>query len=293
MDGFDELWESDNPGSQSSTQSSGDDIGWETPSGDGWSSSSSNDGWGASDSGNNDGWGASDTNNDGWGSPSSSGGDDFWAGSDENEEFEPAGDQYSGMSGSNNNLPASDGFNAPESQEQFEELNNTPTLEPKQFNFSKKTIGLLLAGVCILIALAFALVDNIKITKNNNNQVQVQNNQNQGQQQQPQAQQGNTTVGNNVANGSVTFIEIPDDTSLNYSGDVLTASGTVVGKFKYLCGHQVIYCINIRIAVGSSAEEVSYYCNYSSFQAVGSGEIVTVTYQQVADGYISVNSISK
>lgn len=95
------------------------------------------------------------------------------------------------------------------------------------------------------------------------------------------------------AANTTSFIEIPTETTLNYDGDVYSANGIVKAKTKYLYGNQVVYCISLDITAGSATQEVNYFCNYSSFTAVKSGDMVTVDYQQVADGYISVNSISK
>lgn len=173
---------------------------------------------------------------------------------------------------------------------------------PRQVNLGKKTVGFILAGALVVLALVFMFFDGIKINKKPDNQQQVQQTQQSQQQpsqqtptQQAQQSQGNQSGGQNtnVASGSVTLIEIPNTTALNYSGDILETSGTVLTKTKYVQAHQVLYCITIRVAVGSSVEDINYYCNYASFNAVKVGDLLIIKYQQVDDNYISVNEVLK
>lgn len=174
--------------------------------------------------------------------------------------------------------------------------------QPKQFKFSMKTVAFIILGVCIVAALLFVGLDKIHFTKkqpsqpNNPSPAQTQTSGNQGQQGGQQEQPGGTPSGGQVDTSninSVTLVEIPPSTSLDYNGDVLTANGQVINKLKYVQGHQVLYCINVEVAFGSASQTISYYCNYSSFNAVKEGDIVILNYQQVNDTYISVVSISK
>jgi len=96
-----------------------------------------------------------------------------------------------------------------------------------------------------------------------------------------------------VQAGGIQLLEIPDTTSLNYSGDVYEANGAVAEKKKFLQGSQVVYCVVVNIAVGASTETVNYYCTYASFNAVSVGDVVVVSYQNVGGKLISVTSISK
>lgn len=211
------------------------------------------------------------------------------------------------------NQTADNGFGDFENQQNY----NNPVQEsvPKQFNFSTKTVALILAGILVVIALLFMGIDKIHIKKNtssNSAQQQQQVQQQQPQQQQPQQQQPQqqpqqdssstqtqqqeqSQQSSNVANdvGRVVLVEIPSSTTMNYATDVLTANGTVVGKTKYVQGNQILYCVSITIAFADSSSTVNYYCNYASYNQVSKGDLVVVTYQQVEDSYISINSISK
>lgn len=184
--------------------------------------------------------------------------------------------------------------------------------QPRRFNLSMKKVAFIVLVAGVLAALLFLGLDKIHIgrkTPSQSNSPPTQQTQ-QGQQSnqsQNQNQGGNQQSQQEPSGGSqtdqpsqntpvvdgVTLIEIPDTMTLDYNGDILEANGKVINKLKYVQGHQVLYCINIGVAVGSSSETVSYYCNYSSFNAVKEGDIVVLKYQQVNDSYISVISISK
>lgn len=177
---------------------------------------------------------------------------------------------------------------------------NTPDFQPKKFNLGLKRVALIIAVLCLVLALVFLGLDKIHINKKPTSTQPSQTTPTQTSQtdtrtqdetgeQTPQTQP--STQPTNV--DSVVLVEIPKDTHLDYNGDILTANGKVINKLKYVQAHQVLYCVNIGVAFGSTTETVSYYCNYSSFNAVSEGDIVVLTYQQVNDSYISILSISK
>lgn len=177
--------------------------------------------------------------------------------------------------------------------------------QPRRVNLSMKKVAFIILAAGILIALLFLGLDKIHFTKKqpapSNPPVSQGNVDNQGGQTGQQGQSNTTTQpasqgnsGNQNTNvASVTLVEIPDTMTLDYNGDVFEANGKVINKLRYVQGHQVLYCINIGIAIGSSSETVSFYCSSSSYNAVKDGDIVVLTYQQVNDSYISVISISK
>lgn len=192
---------------------------------------------------------------------------------------------------------ADNGFGDFENQQNY----NSPVQEsvPKQFNLSTKTVALILAGILVVVGLLFMGIDKIHIKKNTSSnsaqqQQQVQQPQQDSSSTQTQ-QQEQSQQSSNVANdaGRVVLVEIPSSTTMNYATDVLTANGTVVGKTKYVQGNQILYCVSITIAFADSSSTVNYYCNYASYNQVSKGDLVVVTYQQVEDSYISINSISK
>lgn len=157
---------------------------------------------------------------------------------------------------------------------------------PVAVNFGIKTIGFIVAGAFVLLALILLFINGLKFDKKPDVVQQPQ------QQVQQEQSTGNTTQPN-VQSGGVTLIEIPQSTAMTYSMDVYETSGTVSCKTKYVQGHQVLYCIQIKIAVGSSMETINYYCNYASYNAVSVGDLLFIKYQQIDDSYISVNEISK
>lgn len=166
--------------------------------------------------------------------------------------------------------------------------------QPRQFKLSMKKVAFIVLAVGIVAALLLAGLDKIHIkpkpSQEQNPPVSTQEPAKQPQQDTTQPTQG----GNVNANvDSVTLVEIPESTKLDYNGDVLTANGKVINKLKYVQGHQVLYCVNIGVAFGSSSETVSYYCTMKSYNNVSVGDVVVLEYQQVNDSYISVLTISK
>ena len=158
-----------------------------------------------------------------------------------------------------------------------------PESPPKKFSFSPKVVGCILCGVILVVALLLSAINSIKIKPKNTQQQQVA----QTQQSAPQS------VAQPSGKNDVALIYVPDTTVMNYSGDIYEVNGTVANKLKFVQGKQVIYCIQISLAFGSSSETVNFYCNYATYNAVSSGELVLVKYQQVSDGYISVNEVTK
>lgn len=185
---------------------------------------------------------------------------------------------------------------------------------PIQTHFSMKTIAFIVAGVLLVLALLLLGLDKVKVTKKDttSNQQQVQQEQEQPQQgqaqqgqvqqdsqtsntttQQPQQNQQQSTEKSQSALNSATLVEIPDSTSMTYSNDTLKANGKVTDKKKYVQGKQIVYCVEITIAVGSSSETVNYYCTSATFNQIGKGDILIVNYVQVEDSYISITNVEK
>ena len=246
-----------------------------------------------------DGWGDFDTS---WESPQSGdfgGQDDFTPQDDGGGQgsFIPQDDDgwgsTSGFTDQQLQTTGPDEFTAPE-------VDIPQRFQPKQVKLSMKMVAVIILAICVVVALIFAFTDKIHFNKkpstpNNPGTVETQQPQqgNQPQQNDGQNQQQGGNSQGNAGINSVTLVEIPDSTQLNYNGDILTANGKVANKLKYVQGHQVLYCINVTVAFGSQSQTISYYCNYSSFNAVKEGDIVVLNYQQVNDSYISVVSISK
>lgn len=156
----------------------------------------------------------------------------------------------------------------------------------KPFNFSMKTAGIIIAVLFLLIALFLMMLDSIKIKPKQQAQPKTSTQSTQQTASQPSSN-------NESFEGGISLVEIPESTTLDYTTGLLEATGTVVRKVKYLEDHQVIYCIIIRIAAGSASEDIRHYCNYDSYAGVEVGDLIQVTYQQVQEGYISLNKVIK
>lgn len=152
-------------------------------------------------------------------------------------------------------------------------------------NLSTKMIGVLIGVVAILLAV-FMVATKSRVPSHTPSESQ-------GAQVERQEDKNSAGGSSSAQAGTVTMLEVPENTVLNYSQDAYEANAVVAGKVKYLIGHQIVYCIDLNITVGGSSEVVKYYCSYSAYNAVSKGDIVTVTYNQVDDSYISVSSVAK
>lgn len=178
-----------------------------------------------------------------------------------------------------------------------------PTEPPIQTHFSTKTIAIIVAVVILGIALLLMGIDKIHLSKKpaDTNTNTTTSTVQQQQQDDASTQQSNNTQSDNTSEdsqsnnalNSATLVEIPDSTSMTYSNDTLKANGKVTDKKKYVQGKQIVYCVEITIAVGSSSETVNYYCTSATFNQIGKGDILIVNYVQVDDSYISITNVEK
>lgn len=178
-----------------------------------------------------------------------------------------------------------------------------PTEPPIQTHFSTKTIAIIVAVVILGIALLLMGIDKIHLSKKpaDTNTNTTTSTVQQQQQDDASTQQSNNTQSDNTSEdsqsnnalNSATLVEIPDSASMTYSNDTLKANGKVTDKKKYVQGKQIVYCVEITIAVGSSSEIVNYYCTSATFNQVGMGDILIVNYVQVDDSYISITNVEK
>lgn len=178
-----------------------------------------------------------------------------------------------------------------------------PTEPPIQTHFSTKTIAIIVAVVILGIALLLMGIDKIHLSKKpaDTNTNTTTSTVQQQQQDDVSTQQSNNTQSDNTSEdsqsnnalNSATLVEIPDSASMTYSNDTLKANGKVTDKKKYVQGKQIVYCVEITIAVGSSSEIVNYYCTSATFNQIGKGDILIVNYVQVDDSYISITNVEK
>lgn len=268
---------SSQPSTENTQQSGNDDWGDWGDSGEQLQQESSSDGW--------DDWGSdsqqTDTKQswDNWGSPT-----------DQNQ------------SGSNF-IDASQDVNQSWSSQPQDYQTQAPTEPPIQTHFSTKTIAIIVAVVILGIALLLMGIDKIHFSKKpaDTNTSTTTSTVQQQQQDDVSTQQSNNTQSDNTSEdsqsnnalNSATLVEIPDSASMTYSNDTLKANGKVTDKKKYVQGKQIVYCVEITIAVGSSSETVNYYCTSATFNQIGKGDILIVNYVQVDDSYISITNVEK
>ena len=269
----------DNTSSQSSvenTQQSGDD--WED--------------WG--DSGEQSQQESSSNDWDDWGSDSQQ--------TDTQQSWDNWGSSSDQNQSSNNFIDDSQDANQTWSSQPQDYQTQSPTEPSIQTHFSTKTIAIIVAVVILGIALLLMGIDKIHFSKKpvDTNTNTTTSTVQQQQQDDASTQQSSNTQSeslddsqNTGALNSATLVEIPDSASMTYSNDTLKANGKVTDKKKYVQGKQIVYCVEITIAVGSSSETVNYYCTSATFNQVGMGDILIVNYVQVDDSYISITNVEK
>ena len=144
------------------------------------------------------------------------------------------------------------------------------------FNFNYKQASLIIAGICVFLALIIFGMSKIHFV---NNATQQQN-----------ISKEVSNVESN-ATGSKTLKYVPNTTAMNYDSDVITSSGKIAKKDKYLLGQQLIYDLVIEIPAGTETLSLHYYCSQDIFDKMYENTAVTVDYQVASDNYYSIKSV--
>ena len=241
----------------------------------------------------NDAWGSSDgwDNSDGWGQSDNWGAQAFNAGSQPNMSNQGFG-QEQGF-GQNQGFPQGQDFGQnqgfPQGQDfgQGQGFANTDQMQPPKPNvkLSIPKACIVLAVLCVVIAGFVVVISSIKVKP----KIQTQQATQQTQQAQQTTEQTQQTTGTN----DVRLLYMAENATIDYSGDIFSTSGVVVGKDRFVDSNQLVYRIRINLAVGTESQTVNFYCTYNTFQSVGVNDPVMVSYQQISNGFISINSITK
>lgn len=146
----------------------------------------------------------------------------------------------------------------------------------KNFSFNYKQASLIIAGICVFLALIVFGMSKIHFVSNT-------------QQQQNVSKEASDVESN--ATGSKALKYVPNTTNLNYDSNVITSSGKVTKKDKYLLGQQLIYDAVIEIPAGTDTISLHYYCSRDVFEQLYENTAVTVDYQVASDNYYSIKSV--
>ena len=144
------------------------------------------------------------------------------------------------------------------------------------FNFNYKQASLIIAGICVFLALIIFGMSKIHFVNN-------------ATQQQNISKEASNVESN--ATGSKTLKYVPNTTAMNYDSDVITSSGKIAKKDKYLLGQQLIYDLVIEIPAGTETLSLHYYCSQDIFDKMYENTAVTVDYQVASDNYYSIKSV--
>ena len=144
------------------------------------------------------------------------------------------------------------------------------------FNFNYKQASLIIAGICVFLALIIFGMSKIHFVNN-------------ATQQQNISKEASNVESN--ATGSKTLKYVPNTTAMNYDSDVITSSGKIAKKDKYLLGQQLIYDLVIEIPAGTETLSLHYYCSQDIFDKMYENTAVTVDYLVASDNYYSIKSV--
>lgn len=279
---FDELNEDEN-----STVGLGEDNTEQQDGTDGWveeESSESADGWVENDTEQQDGAdGCGEGTESSWDNvstskeeASTSDSDDGWLEDSEDNDDADFDFNYNDNQQSNNNKSKNNEWQADvplaedEATEEFK----------KKFNVNYKQASLIIAGICIVVAFLFFGISKIHITPGSANVHQQQN-----------IQKEANKINQEQTSTNKELKYIAENVSIQYNSDVLTSSGVVKDKTRYLLGNQLIYDIVIEIPTGTATASMHYYCGKDAYDTVSKGTTVTVEYQVADDNYYSIKCI--
>lgn len=96
-----------------------------------------------------------------------------------------------------------------------------------------------------------------------------------------------------VKDSDLTLVEITAEDKLNYSSPEQTTLGKVTNKKCYLLGTQVVYAIKLEATMGTAVKEVEYFCTYSVYNQVSTGESLTISYKQTTENTFAVMSVTR
>ena len=92
---------------------------------------------------------------------------------------------------------------------------------------------------------------------------------------------------------TLNLIIVDDKVPIDYTSTFIETTGLVTATQKYVIDNQVIYCLTISITVGNDTKQIRHFCNRNTFEAITTGTIVNVKYQQVDEHNISVYEITQ
>jgi len=154
-----------------------------------------------------------------------------------------------------------------------ESVDATPTnRERRPIKFSYKMVAIIIAVAFILLAIILNVIGSIKPKSK-----PVQSNTTQ------------TTVSTQASSDALTMNIVGDSVSIDYTAEVVSAVGVVSSKTKYAFNGQLVHCLNI----STESKSLQYFCGYGAYKSIAVGDVVTVKYQQVSSGTVSVYDVRK
>lgn len=76
-------------------------------------------------------------------------------------------------------------------------------------------------------------------------------------------------------------------------GEEIETYGLIVSKSVYIVDSSYIYCLDVSMVTGDIATSVKYFCPKKTYNALQSGDTISITYQLDNSGNFSVLTISK
>lgn len=173
------------------------------------------------------------------------------------------------------------------------QVQNAPSLS------MAKTTALIVCAF-IVVALILSFFNGIKINKKDTTQTTTQAQVQQSETQQTQqTQQTDTTqqaqTQNTQAQDSsenAVLVAVPSDMQLG-ADNMAVSNAVITNKQRYLINNQVIYDLVMIVGTGDTSQTMHFYCTYSSYDAVNTGDTVKVSWYEVQKGYYSIYSVEK
>jgi hypothetical protein len=167
----------------------------------------------------------------------------------------------------------------------------------KKSNLGYKSVGLIIAGLLIVLAIVISLISGAVINKDTTPQqttttvgsTQSHKGTSTSKSQSSTQTQSSSSSSKGSSTSCSSITEVNDGT-IRYDSPQ-DASAIVSAKKTYVVGSSLVYDIELNISNGDAVR--SYFCSKSAYDAVSVGSTVKVSYSVAQNGYIGINSVTK
>lgn len=159
-----------------------------------------------------------------------------------------------------------------------------------------KKAGVIIAVAIVGLALLIYGVSHIKVVRKpqtDTKQPQATAVVTEVSKKQKQDKSNESSSSTSTPDSDLPLVEIIAEDKLDYSSVDQTTTGVVKSKKCYLSGNQVVHLIEIEATMGTSKNNVLYFCSYSVYEQLYEGEILNLVYRQTTANTYAVISVSR